>query len=135
MVNTVRVLILGTALARSGAGGHAKAGVTRRQGRVVHAANAEEAREKISPQGASGSGALGGDILVCKTLTKDYLPVIRLVNGIICEGVSEIDEQTLRDANPELVWLTHAKQAAKKLESGITVTLDAEQLLVYEGAI
>jgi hypothetical protein len=58
-----------------------------------------------------------------------------MVNGFICEGVLEISEQKLRDANPDLVWLTHAKQAAEKLESGITVTLDAEQLLVYEGAI
>jgi pyruvate kinase len=130
MVNTARVLILGTVLARSGAGGHAKPGVTRRQGRVVHAAKAEEALKKITPQSASE-----GDILVCKTLTEDYLPVIRMVNGIICEGVSEISEQKLRGANPDLVWLTHARQAAEKLESGITVTLDAEQLLVYEGTI
>jgi pyruvate kinase len=130
MVNTVRVLILGTVLARSGAGGFARAGVTRRQGRVIHAANQEEAREKIMPPGASD-----GEILVCKTLTKDYLPVIPMVNGVICESVSEINEQTLRDANPDLVWLTHAKQAAEKIESGITVTLDAKHLLVYEGSI
>jgi pyruvate kinase len=131
MVNTARVLILGTVLARSGAGGFAKAGITRRQGRVVHAANPEEAREKIMLPG----GASDGDILVCKTLTKDFLPVIHVVNGVICEGVSEISDQELRNANPNLVWLTHAKQAAEKLESGITVTLDAEQLLVYEGSI
>jgi pyruvate kinase len=131
MVNTARVLILGTVLARSGAGGFAKAGVTRRQGRVVHAASPEEAHEKIILLG----GASGGDILVCKTLTKNYLPIIPILNGVICEGVSEISDQTLCDANPDLVWLTHAKQVTKKLESGITVTLDAEQLLVYEGSI
>ncbi|MDR2942569.1 MAG: pyruvate kinase, partial [Treponema sp.] len=81
MVNTVRVLILGTVLARSGAGGYARAGLTRRQGRIVHAERAEEARKKITPPGAAG-----GDILVCKTLTEDYLPVIPLVNGVICKG-------------------------------------------------
>jgi pyruvate kinase len=117
-------------LARSGAGGHARAGLTRRQGRIVHAERAEEARKKITPPGASG-----GDILVCKTLTEDYLPVIPLVNGVICIGASEISEQTLREANPDLVWLTHAKKGIEKIESGITVTLDAEQLLVYEGTI
>jgi pyruvate kinase len=130
MVNTARVLILGTVLARSGAGGFAKEGVTRKQGRVVHAASPKEAHEKIMQLGASSSY-----ILVCKTLSEDYLPVIRIVDGVICEGVSEISEQTLRDANPDLVWLTHARQAAEKIESGITVTLDAEQLLVYEGSI
>ncbi|MDR2717672.1 MAG: pyruvate kinase, partial [Treponema sp.] len=101
MVNTARVLILGTVLARSGAGRFAKDGVTRQQGRVVHAASPEEAHEKIMQLG----GASGGDILVCKTLTKDYLPVIPIVNGVICEGVSEISDQELRDANPNLVWL------------------------------
>jgi pyruvate kinase len=131
MVNNARVLIIGTVLARSGAGGFANAGVTRKQGRIVHAANPEEARKKLMLK----DGASVGDILVCKTLTKDYLPIIGDVNGVICEGVSEISEQALRDANPDFVWLTHAKQAAKKLESGITVTLDAKQLLVYEGSI
>jgi pyruvate kinase len=136
MVNTARVLILGTVLARAGAGGFARDTVSRRQGRVVHATSPEEAHEKIILMGgAPGGGASGGDILVCKTITEDYLPVIRIVNGVICEGVSELSEQTLRDANPDLVWLTHAKQAAEKLESGITVTLDAKQLLVYEGSI
>jgi pyruvate kinase len=144
MVNTVRVLILGTVLARSGAGGYARTGLTRRHGRVVHAESAEEARKKITPPGASGgehspfhgsAEYTGGDILVCKTLTEDYLPFIPLVNGVICKGVSEISEQKLREANPDLVWLTHAKKGIEKIESGITVTLDAEQLLVYEGTI
>jgi pyruvate kinase len=80
-------------------------------------------------------GGSDGDILVCKTLTKDFLPVVQIINGVICEGVSEISDQELRNANSNLVWLTHAKKAAEKLESGITVTLDAEQLLVYEGAL
>ena len=127
MVNTVRVLILGTVLARSSSGGFADPSVTRATGRIVHASSPNEARESIM--------AFGGEILVCRILTADYTPILRIVNGVICEGVSEIDERRLRDINPRLVWLTHIRHATQKLESGLTVTLDAKQLLVYEGSI
>ncbi|MDR0323314.1 MAG: pyruvate kinase [Treponema sp.] len=127
MVNTVRVLTLGTVLARSSSGGFASPGITRAQGRIVHAVTPDDARARIM--------SYGGEILVCKALTAEYTPIIRLVNGVICEGVSEISEQQLSYINPRLVWLTHIRNAAKKLESGLTVTIDAKQLLVYEGRI
>jgi pyruvate kinase len=127
MINTIRVLILGTVLARSQTGGCANPEITRVQGRIIHAANPMEARDRI--------GSFGGEILVCKVLTEDYTPIIRIVNGVVCEDISDISEQTLRDINPNLVWLTHLRHATKKLELGLTVTLDAKQLLVYEGSI
>ena len=127
MVNTVRVLILGTVLARSSAGGYANLKIWRAQGRIVHASTPEEARSRII--------SAGGDILVCRVLTDDYTPILRIVSGVICEGVSEISEQRLRDINPRLVWLTHIRCATQKLESGLTVTLDAKQLFVYEGSV
>jgi len=68
-------------------------------------------------------------------LTDEYTPAIRTVKGIICEGVSEISEEKLRQINPNLVWLTHIRDAAKKLEAGLTVTIDGKELLVYEGTI
>ena len=127
MVNTVRVLILGTVLARSSFGGFADPDITRARGRIIHALTPTEARDRIM--------SFGGEILVCRVLTEDYTPIIRIVNGVICEGVSEISEKKLRDINPRLVWLTHIRHATQKLESGLTVTLDAKQLLVYEGSI
>ena len=127
MVNTVRVLILGTILARSSAGGFSDPGISRARGRIVHASTPAGARDRIM--------SFGGEILVCRVLTDDYIHIIRIVNGVICEGVSEISEQKLRDINPRLVWLTHIRKATQKLESGLTVTLDAKQLLVYEGSI
>ncbi|MCL2374018.1 MAG: pyruvate kinase [Treponema sp.] len=127
MLNTVRVMILGTVLARSSAGGFADPEISRVRGRIVHAATPAEARSRIM--------SFGGEILVCKELTDDYTPIIRIVNGVICEGVSEISEKKLRDINPSLVWLTHIRHATQELESGLTVTLDAKQLLVYEGSI
>jgi pyruvate kinase len=127
MVNTVRVLILGTVLARSAAGGFANPSVTRARGRIIHASTPYEAREKCM--------SMTNEILICKTLTEEYTPIINLVSGIICEGVSEIGGERLREINPKLVWLTHMRNAMEKLESGLTVTVDAKQLLVYEGSI
>jgi pyruvate kinase len=127
MVNTVRVLILGTILARSSSGGFANPSLVRVRGRIVHAVTPHEAREKIM--------LMGGDILVCRTLTKDYIPIVRIVKGVICEEISEVTDVNLCDTNPNLVWLTHIRHATEKLESGLAVTLDAEQLLVYEGSI
>ncbi|MDR0291100.1 MAG: pyruvate kinase [Treponema sp.] len=127
MINAIRVLILGTILARSGAGGFANPEITRVRGRIFHSANAYEAREKLT--------MLGGEIIICETLTEEYAPVIRAVGGIICEGVSDLSEERLRELNPRLIWLTHIRDAREKLEAGLTVTIDAKQLLVYEGSV
>ena len=128
MINTIRVLILGTVLARTSAGGSAHPGITRARGRIIHAATPRDARERIMSYG-------GGEILVCKALTEEYTPILRMVNGVICEGVSEITEQQLKYINPRLVWLTHIRNATKTLESGLSVTIDSKQLLVYEGSV
>jgi pyruvate kinase len=128
MTNTVRVLILGTVLAQSSSGGFANPAVTRARGRIIHALTPEEARKKIMTLG-------GGEVLVCKDLTEDYIPIIRMLSGIICEGVCEISEQNLGYTNPRLIWLTHVKDATKRLESGLTVTIDAKQQLIYEGTV
>jgi pyruvate kinase len=128
MINNVRVVIIGTILARSSAGGYANPNITRAQGKIIHAATPDEARKKIMSSG-------GGEILICKALTEDYMSIITMLSGIICEGVSEISEDKLRLISPNLVWLTHMRDAAKKLGPGLTVTIDGKELLVYEGAI
>ena len=127
IINTVRVLLLGTTLACSSSGGFANPDITRVRGRIIHAVTPNDARDKIM--------LLGGEILVCRVLTKDYIPIVRIVSGVICEEVSEMTDIELRYTNPNLVWLTDVSLATKKLESGLTVTIDADQLLVYEGSI
>jgi pyruvate kinase len=128
MVNTVRVIIVGTVLARTSSGGFAMPGITRATGRVIHIETPDDIHDGISD-------LCNSEILVCKQLTEDYTPIIRLVNGVICEEISELNEEQLRYINPRLVWLTHIRNATKYLESGLTVTLDAKQLLVYEGRV
>jgi pyruvate kinase len=127
MINTVRVVIIGTVLARSSAGGYANPDLIRAHGRIIHATTADEASKKLMSS--------GGGILICKEINEEYMPVLRMAQGIICEGVSIISEEKIRVINPNLVWLTHIRDAAKKLEAGLTVTIDGKELLVYEGII
>jgi len=127
MINTIRVILLGTVLLRSSAGGFASFETPYARGKVVHATTPKEACKRITPY--------ANEILVCKELTEAYISTIHIVKGIVCEGVSEICEERLREINPNLVWLTDARDAIGKLEPGITVTLDATQLLVYEGSV
>jgi pyruvate kinase len=127
MMNTVRILILGTVLVRSTMGGYANPEITRIQGKLIHVSSPNDVREKMA--------MLDGEILVCKTLTQNFIPIIHMVKGVICEGASEISDDNLRDVNKNLVWLSHVKYDAGKLESGLRVTIDAKQLMVYEGSI
>jgi pyruvate kinase len=127
MVNTIRIIILGTVLACSSSGGCANPDISRTCGRIIHAANPQEALQRIKEYES--------EILVCKELTEDYIPILRIVKGVICEGISEISETKLCSINPNMVWLAHIRHAMKKLEQGLTVTLDAKQLLVYEGSV
>jgi pyruvate kinase len=129
MVNTARVIVVGTVLARTSAGGFASPGITRATGRVIHIETPDDIRD------GAAADLCNSEILVCKVLTEEYTPIIRLVNGVICEEISELNEQQLSYINPRLVWLTHIRNATKYLESGLTVTLDAKQLLVYEGRV
>jgi pyruvate kinase len=127
MVNTIRVLILGNILARSSSGGFANPAIVRVRGRIIYAETPADARDKIM--------GTGGDILVCRVLTEEYIPILRIVSGVICEGISEINGQRLGEINSDLVWLTNMSRTSRQLESGLTVTIDAKQLLVYEGSI
>jgi pyruvate kinase len=127
MVNTVRVIILGTILARSSYGGYANPDITRVRGKIIYSSNPLEARDKMA--------LLDHEILACRVLTRDFIPIIRIVKGIICEEISELSDEDLKKINPDIVWLTHIRHPTEKIESGLTVTIDAKELLVYEGTI
>jgi pyruvate kinase len=126
-LNTIRILIMGNVLARSASGGHANEKINRANGKIVWADSAGEARQVIKVD--------GGDILVCPVLTDEYIPILRIVRGVICEGNCHIVNTVLGLINPNLVWLTGVRNATRKLESGLNVTIDGEAQLVYEGVI
>jgi pyruvate kinase len=126
-LNTIRILIMGNVLARSASGGHADETIKRANGKIVWADSATEARTVIK--------ADGGDILVCPSLTDEYIPILRIVRGVICEGNCHIVAPVLAMINPSLVWLSGVRNATRKLESGLNVTIDGDAQLVYEGVI
>jgi phosphohistidine swiveling domain-containing protein len=64
-----------------------------------------------------------------------FVPILRLVDGLVIENPSEMDEELLSLINPNLIWVAQVTDAMKKLEPGSTVTIDSSEKLIYEGTI
>lgn len=122
MMNTIKVHFIGNILNRGhyGFGGLCS-------GKVVKARNAEEALKAIDlmPEG----------ILLIPSLTRDYLPVIGRIQGVIIEQRSEIAPKELREANPSIVVISDLNDAFRQFETGQFVSLNGEEKIVYEGLI
>ena len=127
MLNTVKVLLVGNVLARGNSGGSSSQEKAKTSGNIIQSKSALDALAQLQ-QNNSG-------IIVCHTLTNDYIPLLRLVDGVIAEHGSEIPDSMLALVNPNLVWLTNVTNATTKLEAGLMVTIDGRQLLVYEGIV
>jgi pyruvate kinase len=120
--NNIRVFFVGNILGRGmkGFGGSTT-------GRIVKAQSLEEAAILLKKQ--------GGEILVTRILDESFIPIIRCVNGIILEQVSEIALDIVKMANPRMVFVGEVPNATGIFENGITVTLNGEEKLIYEGAL
>ncbi len=127
MTNTVRILLVGNIMARGSAGGHSNPEKTRSSGRIMRAESGEQAFLSMRKK--------AGEILLCPNLTEEYIPLLRLVDGVVCEGENLISPEVMNLINPNLVWLSKVGNAAKVLENGLTVTVDAKEFLVYEGMV
>ena len=123
-VNTIRVLLVGNVLARGRSGGEAS-DVSRVSGRIVKASSPEDAVSMLRRK--------TGEILVCPSLDESWIPILRLVDGVISEGTNEIPADTMKMINTNIVWLNEAGKDAGTIENGLTVTIDGKDLLVYEG--
>jgi pyruvate kinase len=120
--NSIRVHVIGNVLARGGRGFGGRC-----TGRIVKAKNLEEA-----------SGILrnkGGEILLTHTLDESFIPIIRISQGIILEGASELSRDLLKLVNPRIVYVAQVDGAMNKLEEHLTVTLDGVEKIVYEGSL
>jgi len=126
-VNTIRILLVGNVLARGHSGGHGNLSSGRMTGRIVHASTPEKALVLIRRKSA--------EILLCPCLTEDWIPILRLVDGIVCEEPNEIPADTMKLVNQNLVWISGAGKAVHTIENGLTVTIDSKDLLVYEGKL
>jgi len=140
MVNSIRVLFVGNVLARGLYGGgctvrpgredastEANGGGFRATGRVVRAETLEDAFVALRKK--------GGEILVTRNLDMSFVPLLRVVSGLIIENPSEISDEVLSMINPSLIWVSQVSGAMKILEPGFTVTVDSREKIVYEGTI
>jgi pyruvate kinase len=143
--NSIRVHVIGNVLGRGsrGFGG-------RCTGRVVKAKNLNEAALRLQnllprpspaktgscevPLRSIGPGT-GGEILLTHTLDKSFIPIIRIVDGIILEGASELSRELIKTINPRIVYVAHVPDAMNVFEDNRTVTLDGEEKNIYEGTI
>lgn len=120
--NSVRVHVIGNVLGRGGRGFGGRC-----TGRIVKAQTLEDAVLTLKKG--------GGEILVTHTLDASFIPILRVVDGVILEGVSEMPWETVRATNPSLVYVSQVSRAMELFEDHITVTLDGMEKLIYEGAI
>ncbi len=127
VLNTIRVLLVGNVLARASSGGYSKENSPKAHGGVVFVENADE---------LVGFKTRKKDIiLVCKTLTEDFIPLLRVVNGVVSESGCAIPEDILRIVNPDLIWLINAPSVFSVLEEDLAVTIDGESLMIHEGFV
>lgn len=139
MVNTIRVLFVGNILARgqngggcgrlipSEGGGLPACANYRVTGRVVRAETLEDAFVALRKK--------GGEILVTRNLDMTFVPILRVVSGLVVENPTVLGEETLSMINPNLVWVSQVSGAMKILEPGFTITVDSREKLVYEGTV
>lgn len=127
VVNTMRVLSVGNELVTAEIGGSANSELPRANGRILSAQTPTEAYMLLR------KGV--GSILMCPSLTEEYIPILREVRGVIVDGDCKIPVETLPLINPRLVWLFGVKNAMKLLEPGMAVTIDGKSLIVYEGKL
>lgn len=120
--NSVRVHVIGNVLGRGGRGFGGRC-----TGRVVKAKDLETAAQTLRKT--------GGEILVTHTLDESFIPILRLVDGVVLEGVSEMPWEMIKATNPSLVYVSQVKRAMARFEDHLTITLDGKEKLVYEGAM
>lgn len=121
--NSVRIHVIGNVLGRGGRGFGRRC-----TGRVVKARTLDDAAQSLRKEG-------GGEILLTHTLDESFIPILRIIDGVILEGVSEMPWEMIRDTNPSLVYVSQVPHAMERFEDHLTVTLDGRAKLVYEGSL
>jgi pyruvate kinase len=120
--NSIRVHIIGNVLGRGGRGFGG-----RKTGRIVKAADLREAAAVLKKK--------DGEILLAHTLDESLAPIIRIVDGIIVEGSSELSREDILTINPSVVYVGQVPDAMRLFEDNITVTIDGAERIIYEGRV
>jgi pyruvate kinase len=120
--NSIRVHVIGNVLGRglSGFG-------SRCTGRIIKADTLSDASLLLRNN--------GGEILLTHTLDESFIPIVRIVDGIILEGNTELSREMIRLINPNVVFIARVHDAMKRIEDRLIVTLDGEEKNIYEGSL
>ncbi|MBU8913609.1 MAG: pyruvate kinase, partial [Spirochaetales bacterium] len=121
-MNTIKVHILGNVLSRGQLGFGPK-----RTGRTVKVMDANNARRRLRLDST--------EVLLTPALSEEFGDIVAGVAGVIVEEVSQISHERIRELNPDIAYISQVPGALEAIEDGITVTLDGEQKIVYEGTI
>lgn len=121
-MNTIKVHILGNVLGRGQLGFGRK-----RTGRTVKVKDAEDARRRLRLDST--------EILLTQVLGEEFADITAHIAGVIAEEASQISHERIRELNPDIAYISQVPEALDTIESGITVTLDGDQKIVYEGTI
>lgn len=127
MANTIKVLIVGNVLARGTEFGCSNPQKCRVGGRVIQANDTIQFKERMTYNRHG--------ILICNRITPDILPLLRVVDGVVAENGSDFPPDMLSKVNMDLVWVLNVSGATRVLENDLTVTIDGEQGLIYEGRV
>ncbi len=127
MINTIKVLLVGNVIARGTVFGHGEEETVRVGGRVIHEDDILELKSRIRLHRHM--------ILVCWRITEALIPVLRVIDGVVSESGSDLSPEDLQLINNNLVWIQNVPNAQKTLENDLSVTIDGEQGIVYEGII
>jgi len=94
-------------------------------GRIVKALTAAEALEKTRE----------GDILVVRGTDKEYIPAVKKCAGLITEQSGLTSHPAILALEMKLPCVLGAQNAMEVLEDGMTVTIDGERGIVYQGNV
>jgi phosphohistidine swiveling domain-containing protein len=75
------------------------------------------------------------DILLIRTLDHACIPLLSSLKGVIVEELLMVSAEDIQQHNPDLVVIAGVPDAFKTFEDGLTVTLDGEEKLIYEGIV
>ncbi len=126
MANTIKVLVVGSVIARGSTSGYANGKTVKASGRIVHADRFLSYGDRMHLHSKT--------ILVLHRITHNSLPLLRIADGVISETGSDLSDEELSMINKNLVWVLNVPNA-QRIENDFSVTVDGEQGLVYEGVI
>jgi pyruvate kinase len=119
-MNTIKVHLMGNVLNRGQSGFGSR--VT---GRIVSCPDAATAQRRLRLD--------TNEVLLTSVFTEELLPLVPQLLGVVLQNDSNVHYDRLREANPNLVLIALVPDAVATIEDGITVTLDGEERIIYEG--